>query len=274
MNRFVVDGMPLELERLGSGRPVVLVHGLGGPAMWERVAPILSAQHDVLLPHLPGFGESPPAAAAPDAEGHAMLLAAMLGGLGIRGAVLAGMSYGGEIAAALAALDAGSPDGIVSRLVLVAPTGTRRLPAWLRSRSLRPVMRPLLGAALSSGAISELMSRRSFHDVATRPPDLVARHMAQMRRAGRIDAMVSALEELREGGGRLPGFVARTGAPVTLVQGENDRTVRPSSVEALLAVRPDMAVHVLPRCGHSAALERPRELAVIIAAAAAPGGVP
>ncbi len=49
--------------RLGSGRPVLLVHGLGGN--WRSWAPILeqlSQQREVFAIDLPGHGQTPPLA--------------------------------------------------------------------------------------------------------------------------------------------------------------------------------------------------------------------
>jgi pimeloyl-ACP methyl ester carboxylesterase len=43
----------------GSGRPLVLVHGLGGAAPnWRLIAPDLARDHRVLIPELPGHGGS------------------------------------------------------------------------------------------------------------------------------------------------------------------------------------------------------------------------
>jgi pimeloyl-ACP methyl ester carboxylesterase len=44
-----------------SGRPLVLVHGLGGAASnWVELAPLLAESHRVLVPELPGHGCSTP----------------------------------------------------------------------------------------------------------------------------------------------------------------------------------------------------------------------
>jgi pimeloyl-ACP methyl ester carboxylesterase len=49
----------------GEGRPLVLVHGLGGLASnWRLVAPALAGERRVLIPELPGHGGSEPLAGA------------------------------------------------------------------------------------------------------------------------------------------------------------------------------------------------------------------
>lgn len=47
--------------RMGSGKPLLLVHGLGGTwRWWETVIPGLAEQRDLIGIDLPGFGETPP----------------------------------------------------------------------------------------------------------------------------------------------------------------------------------------------------------------------
>jgi len=93
-------GRPADVREIGSGKPVLLVHGypLDG-AMWSGVARALSTQFRVLKPDLPGRGNTE--APAPDSiEGYAGFLEGIVGQL--EGSVgLAGFSFGGYITMAL-----------------------------------------------------------------------------------------------------------------------------------------------------------------------------
>lgn len=55
-----VNGTTIFYERLGSGPPVVLIHGLGGTGrgIWESTLPALSDAFEVLLPDIRGHGRS------------------------------------------------------------------------------------------------------------------------------------------------------------------------------------------------------------------------
>src|SRR5882672_8671227 len=55
---MIVDGIRTGFREAGSGTPLVLVHGLGGPLMWQRVVEPLSRNFHVIAIDLPGFGES------------------------------------------------------------------------------------------------------------------------------------------------------------------------------------------------------------------------
>ncbi len=89
----------LDVERLGSGPAVVLVHGsvLGRPT-WRQQRE-LAKRWTLVIPHRPGFGTSPPLQRG-DFEAEAPLIAELLGD----GAHLVGHSYGAVIALYAAAL--------------------------------------------------------------------------------------------------------------------------------------------------------------------------
>ncbi|HKG02404.1 MAG TPA: alpha/beta fold hydrolase [Conexibacter sp.] len=90
----------LDVERLGEGPPVVLVHGsIVGPEQTWRAQQELAARWALILPHRPGFGGSPSLSRG-DFEAEAPLIAELLGD----GAHLVGHSYGAVIALHAAAL--------------------------------------------------------------------------------------------------------------------------------------------------------------------------
>jgi pimeloyl-ACP methyl ester carboxylesterase len=52
---------PLHHVRRGSGKPLLLVHGLGGSRRsWDTMIGALAAQREVIAVDLPGFGQTPP----------------------------------------------------------------------------------------------------------------------------------------------------------------------------------------------------------------------
>ena len=51
--------MSLAVTDVGSGRPILLVHGQpGSRADWSRLIPLLAGDHRVLAVDRPGYGES------------------------------------------------------------------------------------------------------------------------------------------------------------------------------------------------------------------------
>lgn len=88
-----------------AGRiPVVLLHAFPvGPAMWQDLSALLPG--DVLVAHLPGFGQTPtPTDAEPSLDYVAHRVAATLDEHEIERAVLVGLSMGGYVALAFCEL--------------------------------------------------------------------------------------------------------------------------------------------------------------------------
>ena len=96
-------GLPVVQEDVGTGPPLILLHGLAGSARWwSRNIPRSRSSHRVIAIDLPGFGASP--------RGHRLdleevidQLAGTMDELGIERASLIGHSMGGLIAGGLAA---------------------------------------------------------------------------------------------------------------------------------------------------------------------------
>lgn len=87
--------------RLGQGHPLLLLHGIpGSGATWLKVAKELTADFDVVVPDLLGFGGSdrPIDFDSPNATAQADTLSRFLDELGIRSIALAGHDFGGPVA--------------------------------------------------------------------------------------------------------------------------------------------------------------------------------
>jgi pimeloyl-ACP methyl ester carboxylesterase len=109
----------IHVTRLGSGTPVLMVHGsgqgnpLGGAQHWACQAPLAEQGFELILPDRPGHGRSP-TRGPEDFEVDAVWVAEMLGD----GAHLVGHSYGGVIALAAAGL---RPEAVRSLTLVEAP---------------------------------------------------------------------------------------------------------------------------------------------------------
>ncbi len=98
-SRARVLGVDLHWDELGSGRPLVLLHGLcDSLRTWFLVAPTLARSRRVLMLDLAGHGESSRPDASYTLDWHANVVDAWLEMLGLDEVDLVGHSYGGGIA--------------------------------------------------------------------------------------------------------------------------------------------------------------------------------
>ncbi len=133
----------------GPGRePLLLLHGLGASrVIWEPVVGLLSAEREVIVLDMPGFGEAPPLpdGIEPSAANMAAAIRDRCEELGIEHPHVAGNSLGGWVA-----LEMGRRRWAAS-VTTLSPAGLWRAPLGPRRRDPHRWagrVRPLVSAAL------------------------------------------------------------------------------------------------------------------------------
>jgi pimeloyl-ACP methyl ester carboxylesterase len=219
----------------GSGRTVILLHGLGGEGLqWGDYIPALAEGARVYAPDLLGFGTSD----RPDVDYSTPLQTDVLRGFmdseGIQQADLVGMSMGGWIAASFARL---YPDR-VRRLVLVDAAGLKFDPGT-----------PEPFVARSASDLRRLM--RLGTPRATRIPSFLApgfvREMQPL-----VPVVERHLQNKRLGRGTLDGKLSSVTMPVLLVWGALDQLSPLAYGQEFHRQIPQSQLVILENCGHLA----------------------
>jgi 3-oxoadipate enol-lactonase len=250
---IVWKGQPSRIREMGSGPPVVLVHGypLDG-AMWSGVARSRSSRFRVLKPDLPGRGET----AAPGdgtIEGYADFLAAILDGLAAP-AGLAGFSMGGYAALALARR---RPE----RLAALALVDTRASADDETGRTRRDEAIALVRSQ-GVAAIADTMVPRLLAPSSLRNADLVERlrRIILRQSADTVAADLSAMRDRPDSRSTLPGI----GVPTLVLVGAEDALTPPADSREMAQAIPGARLVVLPEAGHLTPMERPGPVAAAL----------
>ncbi|GAB3419976.1 alpha/beta fold hydrolase [Flindersiella endophytica] len=252
--------MTLAYERTGSGRPLVLLHGIGHSRIaWRAVAPRLAVEREIFAVDLPGHGESPlPAGrlAIPELTDHVSQFTASLG-LEDRPDVV-GNSLGGAIALELLRRD------VVKTAVALSPAGfwsaweIRYASAVLRStQSLNRLPDPVVDKLIRVEPIRAALTAFYF----ARPRNLT------------IEDLTAGLHGFTKPGlgAILPHSKRYRFAPdgidserATIGWGDQDRLLLPRQANRARALLP-LARHVtLPGCGHVPMSDDPDRVADLI----------
>jgi abhydrolase domain-containing protein 6 len=248
--RVRIPGFTIAYWEAGEGEPLVLVHGMGADrGSLLDVAGRLKRKFRVILPDLPGFGDSDkPATADYGIEAQVDHLRQFIEAVGLRQVHLGGHSMGGWISAGLAS---SSPDMILS-LWLMAAAGTSDLEHSVAAEAYRRGEYVLCCRSPSDlrGVMKLAMAR---------PPTLphcvwvflgrraAANYELHKRIFDRIMADVAGygLEK------RLPAIKAAT----LLVWGDADRLVPPSALETFKRLIPNARPILLEGVGHVPQME-------------------
>jgi pimeloyl-ACP methyl ester carboxylesterase len=255
VGRVQVGNLGVAVSDVGTGSPVVLLHGLAcGKRVWFHQIRALRRRFRVIAYDQRGHGETDAPSAATDysAAHLARDLPGVLDALGIERAAIVGFSLGGGPALALAA----SKPERVSRLVLADVGAGADDPVKIESMARRWI------DLIRSGDTNELvcdMLRSEFYKVYARRSARRRDHMAALIRATPIDGLRFTLSEVlakRKSLFRLMEPLKSVQVPTLVLVGQYDYMC--SKAARLLAQTiPNASLKIIKGSGHMSPLEQP-----------------
>jgi pimeloyl-ACP methyl ester carboxylesterase len=248
--RLTVHGIDLEVLRGGSGDPIVLLHGMRSLSAADRFPALLARHGAVIAPSCPGFGTTQRPNDFDTIYDLVHLQRALLDAVPGKRITLVGLSFGGWLAAEIAAL--GYPR--LERLVLVDAVGIkisdRETPDILDVFNRSP----------------DDVRRASWHDPDRFAPDFDAMEDGEIVRYARDrDALCLYAWHPYMYNPRLSRWLGRVGVPTLVLWGESDGIVSPDYGRAFARMIPGARFETIAACGHHPEIERPDELAAAIA---------
>lgn len=245
----------------GDARTMLMLHGYtGSKENWYPLARRLRGRFRLLIPDLPGWGESQ---REPGADygfaAQAERVAAFIRVTCPRPVVLLGHSMGGGIAAVLAARH----PTLVARVALLDAAGVR----FADNQFGLDVLAGRNPFAVSDARTLQAYFDTVFHDRSVLPPMPwpVPRIMIAQRRAD-ADFEQAVLDRIGRGEEQfLPGAeAARIVQPALLVWGAHDKVIDPSAMELFAAQMPQARKVLLERSGHMSLMEQPDDVAAAV----------
>jgi pimeloyl-ACP methyl ester carboxylesterase len=265
MTALDVNGVDLSYTDLGSGDPLLLIHGTGAySAIWGKIAGQLAGTHRVIVYDRRGFGASQ-GVRAQRPHLHAEDAAALLEHLGAVPAIVVGWSGGGAIALDLAA----SRPELVSSLVLIEPAvslilapsvGTVRMSSLMQFRWRIRRDERAAAATMYRWANSYTTGGNAFD------------RLPLAEQEGMLAHSRSTLLEMDQLTRPFPSSkaVASIGCPVTCLQGSLSDPVFPRAVRRLRRRLPQTKVVEIEGGAHMLHRDRPDEWVRAVLDAAQP----
>lgn len=232
-SQFVdIDGLRVHLRDEGprdDPRPIVLLHGTSASLhTWDGWADALKPTRRVVRMDLPGFGLTGP---VPDNNyqltRYVAFVVAVMDRLGVQQAVVAGNSFGGNLAWKLAV----DHPQRVSQLVLVDaagyPADPTSVPLGFKVAQvpwLRPVMQNVLPRSMIESSV-----RNVYGDPAKVTPELIDRYFELTLRAGNRQALGERFRQSPSG--QHAADIPRVKQPTLIIWGGQDRLIPPENAD-------------------------------------------
>jgi len=260
-----VNGLQIRSYALGSGEPLLLLHGGGvdGALLsWRLAMPALAAHRRVIAVDWPGYGESQPNPQPNTMDFYIEFTGAVMDALGLQRSALMGLSLGGGAALGFALAH---PER-VERLALVDAYGLADKVAFQRlSHAMVQADWIMLGSykllrksrALTRWTLSYLLVRKE-----SITEELVDEVYQVIRdpQAGKAFLDIQRTDVLPD---RLRTcFMDRIHElkmPTLIIHGEKDQLVPLSAAREAVRRNPAIQLAVLPRCGHWPQRDAPEE---------------
>lgn len=249
-------------HRQGVGKPLLLVHGLGGSRRsWDPIVDALAASRELILVDLPGHGATPAEEDSGAFAGLSRSLEAWLDANGLAGVDMVGSSMGARLVLEMARR------GRAGAVVSLDPGGfwagwERR---WVSTtlgasaaalRLLGPAIRPLAHTAAGRTALLAQLSARPW----ALDGDFVERELVGIVATPTFDALVADLAY----GAPQAGPAHPDTGPVTIGWGSHDRLCLPSQSIRAQAAFPSARLHAFGGSGHFPMWDEPDKAAALI----------
>jgi pimeloyl-ACP methyl ester carboxylesterase len=269
-----LDGPVHYLDFGGTGKPLVMVHGLGGSALnWMAVGPEIAQSYHAFAIDLAGFGQTPLFRRSAAVGANAELVHSFMDKVIGEPVVIMGNSMGGHISI----LEAADHKSWVTAMILVDPA----IPG-VHVRRPEPALLGTMAALSIPGLAEIILDRRArvlgpdglvtrtlamvCADPSRVPPEVVEAHIRLTRerdKLGRQNAR-AFLQASRSIGLRMadPRFwsrVAKVECPTLVVHGSLDRLIPLAAAKELARRRPDWTLKILEGVGHVPMMEAPEE---------------
>lgn len=257
--------MSMNYVRRGTGKPLLLLHGLGSSLkVWDLIIDELATQRDVIALDLPGFGQSPAllgevsiptlADAVTDFLTQHQLLGIDAVGNSMGARLVLELARRGNVVGAVVSLD---PGGFWQGWQVAYFYQSVRLSAQL-SKLIQPILPPLVSNPVSRTLLFAQFSAHPW----TIPAEVA---MNEFREFLPTPSFTKLLDSLAHG-------PPQQGAPVGSIPnlvigwGRQDRICPPSQSRLALELFPDAQLHWFSNCGHVPQLDEPAATVALILA--------
>ncbi len=251
---LTINNADISYYDIGKGKPIVLLHGFAGSKKyWEKVAPDLASDYGVIIPDLPGHGESGMSGERSSIEDMAVVMKEFLEGLSVDQVTMFGHSMGGYITLAFTEMYPEKLSGFSLVHSTTLPDSDEAKEG--RDSNAKKVLEDgfyEIMAGLSKKLFSPDNYEKNAEDI---------KRMVDIGISTSDKGVINALLSMKERPDRTQ-VLERTDLPVLVITGDKDQII--PAEKAFWSDRPQIRRESIDGAGHMSMIEQPKELVRIM----------
>lgn len=261
------NNIKINYYEIGSGEPIIMLHGFGGSSYcWRVVSRYLASKNKIFLIDLKGFGLSDkPLDDEYSVNDQADIILEFIQKNNLKNVILIGHSLGGAVTLFAYIKLMEKKNNLVKSLILIdSPAYKQKLPEFAKILKI-PIINELLLIFLPSKFSTKMVLKKEFFDDKKITDEIVENYSGFLDTSGSYHALITTAKKM------LPRNINEINLkykdikiPVLLIWGENDKTIPLSIGRKLEKDIPNAKFVVIPECGHMPPEEKPSETAKII----------
>lgn len=243
-----IDDLNLAYSDVGSGPPIVLVHGYPfNRSLWNEQVEALSGRYRVVTPDLRGFGDSDSSPGTATMNRMARDVAELMDHLDIPQAVIGGLSMGGYVVLAFC-------KQFESRVRALILADTRAQADTEEAKKTRAEQAEKALAEGMAGIADAMLPKLLTPDTVSKRPEVVKRirdMMLKTKPEGAAAALLGMAQREDQ-----TEFISSLNVPALIVAGREDAITPPADSEAMHAKIAGSRLVVIENAGHVSNLEQ------------------
>jgi pimeloyl-ACP methyl ester carboxylesterase len=252
---IIINGSKVGYRECGEGFPLVLVHGMGGPLVWEKVIQPLSKIARVIAIDLPGFGKGDKPEINYTVNYYTDFLNSFIQQLNLTKFNLAGLSLGGWIASNYIFK---YPEN-VERLILISSAGLKPILPGFRFPVIYDIVKVYMRYFIFNRPESlKKFQNEAFFDKKKVTQEIFDKFNEYINSPGARRVYFSALKNVFKIDPEFRENLKKINLPALIIWGENDPTFPVKYAKEFNSRIQNSKLELIPECGHTVTIEQPQ----------------